>query len=146
MCARASAWASRYSVRRRITVSWWVIQYEMNWSSRRVRGTSSTRASMLQPKESCSWVCLYRLFSTTRGWASRFSTITSRCPVRAEESSRMSAMPVSRPALTSSAIFRLRLSGLTMYGNSVTTSCVRPDLSSSMSTTARMITEPRPVR
>ena len=58
----------------------------------------------------------------------------------------MSAMPVSLPALTSSAILRARLSGLTMCGSWVTTRRVRPALSSSMSTTARMITEPRPVR
>ena len=118
----------------------------MNWSSRSVRGTSSTSASMLQPKVSCSWVCLYRLFSTTRGWASRLSTMTSRWPVRAEVSSRMSAMPVRRPELTRSAIFWARLSGLHMYGNSVTTSAVRPFFSSSMLITARMVTEPRPVR
>ena len=40
-----------------------------------VRGTPSTRASMLAPKVSCSWVCLYRLFSTTLATASRLSTI-----------------------------------------------------------------------
>jgi hypothetical protein len=73
---------------------------------------------MLQPNVSCSGVCLYRLFITTRGWASRFRTMTSRCPVRAEVSSRMSAIPVSRPEFTSSAILVARLSGLHMYGNS----------------------------
>ena len=58
----------------------------------------------------------------------------------------MSEMPFSLPVFTSSAILSARLSGLTMCGSSVTTSRVRPDWSSSMSTTARMITEPRPVR
>ena len=37
---------------------------------------------MLAPKVSCSWVCLYRLLSTTLATASRLSTITSRWPVR----------------------------------------------------------------
>ncbi len=55
-------------------------------------------------------------------------------------------MPLSLPPLTNSAILRARLSGLTMYGNWVTTSRARPVLSSSMSITARMITDPRPVR
>ena len=144
----ACSWARcrRNCVRRTMTSTWCLIQYEMNWSSRSVRGTSSTSASMLQPKESCRPVCLYRLFMTTRGCASRLSTNTRRCPVRAEVSSRMSAMPLSLPALTSSAILIARLSGLHMYGSSVTTSSVRPRLSSSMSMTARMTTEPRPVR
>ena len=58
----------------------------------------------------------------------------------------MSAMPLSLPPLTSSAILRARLSGLTMCGSWVTDNRVRPALSSSMSITARMVTEPRPVR
>ena len=49
-----------------------------------VRGTPSTRASMLAPKVCCSWECLYRLFSTTFGTASRFRTSTRRWPVRPE--------------------------------------------------------------
>ena len=65
------------------------------WSRRRVRGTPSTSASMLTPKVSCSWVCLYRLFSTTLAIASRLSLITSRCPVRPLVSSAMSAIPDS---------------------------------------------------
>ena len=51
----------------------------------------------------------------------------------------MSAMPLSLPVVTSSAILSAKLSGLTMCGSSVTTNCVRPARSSSMSTTARMI-------
>ena len=112
--ARFSASASWKAVRRRMTSIWCLTHCAMNWSSRRVRGTSSTSASMLQPKVSCSAVCLYRLFITTRGWASRFSTITRRRPVRAEVSSRMSEMPVRRPEFTSSAILVARLSGLHM--------------------------------
>ena len=129
-----------------MTSIWCATQYRMNWSSRRVRGTLSTSAIMLAPKVSWSWVCLYRLFSTTLGIASRFSTMTRRCPVRRLVSSRMSAMPVTRPSLTSSAIFWARLSGLTWNGSSVATRHARPRWSSSTSTTARMVIEPRPVR
>ena len=105
----------------------------------------STMASMFAPKLSCSWVCLYRLFSTTFATASRLSTMTRRWPVRPEVSSRMSAMPVIFPSLTRSAILIARLSGLTWYGSSVITRQVRP-WSSSMLTTARIVIEPRPVR
>ena len=76
----------------------------------------------------------------------RGSMMTSRWPVRPLDSSRMSAMPWTWPSLCRSAIFCARLSGLTWYGNSVMTSCVRPRLSSSISTTARMVIMPRPVR
>jgi len=55
-------------------------------------------------------------------------------------------MPPIRPSFTSSAIFSARLSGLTWYGSSVATRVVRPLMSSSTSTTARMVIEPRPVR
>ena len=55
-------------------------------------------------------------------------------------------MPVIRPSFASSAIFWIRLSGFTWNGSSVTTRVVRPLLSSSTSTTARMVMEPRPVR
>jgi len=58
----------------------------------------------------------------------------------------MSAIPVRRPEFTRSAIFWARLSGLHMYGSSVTTRDVRPLASSSMLITARIVTEPRPVR
>ena len=60
-------------------------------------------------------------------------------------SSRTSAMPVTRPSLTSSAIFCARLSGLTWNGSSLTTRQLRPWISS-CSTTARIMIEPRPVR
>ena len=96
-----------------MTSIWWVTQYLIIWSSRSVRGIPSTRASMFAPNVSCSWVCLYRLFSTTLPIASRFSTTTSRWPLRLLDSSRTSAMPVILPSRTSSAIFSARLSGLT---------------------------------
>ena len=133
-------------MRRTMTSIWWVTQCRIIWSSRSVRGTPSTRASMFAPNVSCSWVCLYRLFSTTLATASRFSTITSRWPLRSLVSSRTSAMPVTRPSRASSAIFVARLSGLTWYGSSVTTRSARPLRSSSTSTTARIVIEPRPVR
>ena len=57
----------------------------------------------------------------------------------------MSAMPWILPSLTISAILRARVSGLTWYGSSVTTSDMRP-LISSVETTARWVMEPRPVR
>jgi hypothetical protein len=41
---------------------------------------------------SCSWVCLYRLFSTTSGTSLRLSSITTRMP-DLSDSSRMSEMP-----------------------------------------------------
>ena len=113
MCARSWAWRSRYRVRRTTTSIWCATQYRIIWSSRSVRGTPSTSASMLAPNVSCSWVCLYRLFSTTLATASRLRMMTSRWPVRPLLSSRTSAMPLTRPSRTSSPIFIARLSGLT---------------------------------
>ncbi len=113
MCASSWALRSRYRVRRWMTSIWWVTQLLTNWSMLSVRGTSSTSASMLAEKLSCSWVCLYRLFNTTRATASRLSTTTSRWPVRDDESSRTSAIPCTLPESASSAIFSARLSGLT---------------------------------
>ena len=55
-------------------------------------------------------------------------------------------MPAILPSLTRSAIFSARLSGLTWYGSSVTTRQRAVLLISSTSTTARIVTEPRPVR
>jgi hypothetical protein len=66
-------------------------------------------------------------------------------PLRPDVSSRMSAIPATRPSRTSSAIFCASMSGLTWYGSSVTTRHCRPWISST-STTARMMIEPRPVR
>ena len=146
MCSRSAALRSRNWVRLTMTSIWCATQYLIIWSSRSVRGTPSTRASMLAPNVSCSWVCLYRLFSTTLAMASRLSTSTSRCPVRALLSSRISAMPLTRPSRTSSAIFTARFSGLTWNGSSLTIRLARPRASSSTSTTARMMIEPRPVR
>ena len=55
-------------------------------------------------------------------------------------------MPLIRPSLASSAILVARLSRLTWNGSSLATRQVRPRESSSTSTTARMVIEPRPVR
>ena len=54
-------------------------------------------------------------------------------------------MPVTLPLSASSAILRASASGLTWYGSSVMARIVRPRESSSTSTTARIVTEPRPV-
>ena len=54
-------------------------------------------------------------------------------------------MPGILPSRARSAIFSARLSGLTWYGSSVITRHVRPWISS-ISTTARIVIEPRPVR
>ena len=142
---RSSALRRRKRVRRTMTSIWWSIQCVMKPSSGSVRGTPSTIASMFAPKFSCSCVCLYRLFSTTLATASRFSTITRRWPVRPEDSSRMSAMPVILPSRARSLILTATLSGLTWYGSSVMTRHVRPCTSSTL-TTARIVIEPRPVR
>ncbi|SLH46027.1 Uncharacterised protein [Mycobacteroides abscessus subsp. abscessus] len=69
--------------------------------------------SMLAPKLVCSWVCLYRLFSTTLATASRLTVTTMRRPTRSEDSSWMSAMPAILPSLTCSAIALMKLSVLT---------------------------------
>ena len=77
--------------------------------------------------------------------ASLRKTITNLCPKRSFPSSRTSAIPLSFPSLTSSAIRRARLSGFTWYGSSVITRQVLL-LISSISTTERIMIEPRPVR
>jgi hypothetical protein len=101
---------------------------------------------MVTPNVVCSWVCLYRLFSTTLGTASRFNVTTIRVPMRSEDSSLMSAIPVTRPSRARSAMVSTRLSGFTWYGSSLTTRIGRPRESSSAVTTARIRIEPRPVR
>ena len=68
---------------------------------------------MLAPKVSCNWVCLNKLFNTTLATASFLNTTTMRIPVREDESSLKSEMPVTFPVSTSSAIFSFKLSGLT---------------------------------
>lgn len=49
-------------------------------------------AQDFMPKVSCSWVCLYRLFSTTSGTSPRLSSITRRMP-DLSDSSWMWLMP-----------------------------------------------------
>ena len=45
-----------------------------------VRGWLSTSASMFTANADCIAVCLYSAFSTCRGCASRFSSMTMRMP------------------------------------------------------------------
>ena len=78
----------------------------MTCSTFSVRGTPSTRATMLTPKVSCSWVFLYSWLRTTWGTASRLSSMTSRVPVRSD-SSRRSAIPPILRSRTRSAIFSM---------------------------------------
>ena len=52
MWARSWALRSRKRVRRTMTSIWCATQYRIIWSSRRVRGTPSTRASMFAPNVS----------------------------------------------------------------------------------------------
>jgi hypothetical protein len=58
----------------------------------------------------------------------------------------MFEMPASFASRTCSAIEVMKLSWLTWYGSSVMTIPVRPRLSSSISQTPRIRTDPRPVR
>lgn len=78
-----------------------------------MRGTPSTIDSMFTPKLCCSWVCLYRLFSTTLATASRLSVTTIRMPMRSEDSSTISEIPAILPSRTMAAIDSMRLSGFT---------------------------------
>ena len=55
-------------------------------------GCWPTRATIFTPKLVISAVCLYKLFLTTSGLASRFSSITTLMPSRSD-SSRISEMP-----------------------------------------------------
>ena len=61
-------------------------------------------ANIFPEKVVCSAVFLYKLFCTTAGMASFFSSITIRMPSRSV-SSRRSEIPSSFLSLTSSAIF-----------------------------------------
>ncbi len=70
------------------------------------------------PKVSCSWVCLYRLFSTTSGTSPRFSSITTRMP-DLSDSSRMWLMPSIFFSCTSSAMRSSSVFLFTWYGQLV---------------------------
>ena len=99
---------------------------------------------MFTPKLVWSGVCLNRLFRTTLALASRFSSITSFGSWLAE-AFRSSLMPSRSPDRTSSVIFCSITSTDVWYGSSVTT--IRsPERPSSISATARILMEPRPVR
>ena len=99
---------------------------------------------MLAEKFVSSAECLYRLFKTTRGTASRLSVTTMRMPTRSEDSSSILEMPTILPAVTCSAMLWMKLSGLTWYGSSVMVMTWRLPISS-ISVTPRMRMEPRPV-
>ena len=101
---------------------------------------------MMTPNVDCIAVCLYSWLSTTRGIASRLSSITMRMPSRSD-SSRRSLMPSSFLSRTSSAMSLDRASRLlTWYGSSVTTICdLFDDSFSSITARARMTMRPRPV-
>ena len=72
-----------------------------------MRGTPSTKATMFTPKVVCSWVCLYSLLRTIFGFSARLSSMTSRMP-DLSDSSRRSAISLSRPFWTCSTIFCIR--------------------------------------
>ena len=108
MWARASAVRSSKAVRRRTTSR--RKSRNSSQTSRRfsTRGRCSTMASMMIPKVSWSWVCLYRLFSSTWADSPFFTSTTMRMP-RRSLSSRMSVMPSTRFSWCSSAIFLMRV-------------------------------------
>ena len=72
----------------------------------RTFGRPFTKANILIPKVVCNCVCLYKLFKTTIGVASRFNSITIRIPSRSD-SSLISEISSSTLALTKSAIFSI---------------------------------------
>ena len=59
---------------------------------------------MCTPKVDCKGVCLYRLFSTTLAFASRFKVMTRRETLPAESFCTL-LIPVRSPASMASAIF-----------------------------------------
>ena len=85
------------------------------------------------------------MLRTTWALASRFRSMTSRVPAR-ELSLRASRMPSMRRSRTSSSIFDPIDSTDVWYGTSVTMMRWPPRASSSISATARIRIEPRPVR
>ena len=112
MWARASAFFSSNSMRRRTTSR----RNSTKWSSRSTSGSTRGRpltiASVMTPKVVWNCVCLNRLFSTTSGTSPFLSSMTTRTPSRSD-SSRMSEMPSITFSCTSSAIFFCRSALLT---------------------------------
>ena len=142
--ARASAFRSSNSVRRRTTPRRNSTNCSTMASSGSTFGRPSTIASMMIPNDVCSWVCLYRLFSTTSGISPRRSSITILIPSRSD-SSRISVIPSTTLPRTSSAIFSISLALLSWYGISVTTIALLSLLSAvSICVRARSVIEPRP--
>ena len=100
---------------------------------------------MMTPNVDCIVVCLYSWFSTTRGIASRFNSMTTRIPSRSL-SSRRSLIPSSFLSRTSSAMLFTSVALFTWYGISVTTICdLLDDSFSSITARARITIRPRPV-
>ena len=98
------------------------------------------------PKESSIGVSLYSCARTALGLKPFFSSMTSRMPCLRSERSMTFEMPTSFLPVTASLIFSMTFSGPTPYGSSVTTRPVLRGPSCSMSTMARVLKEPRPVR
>ena len=99
---------------------------------------------MLTPKLVCSGVCLYRLFNTTFALASRFRSMINDGFWLAD-ALRIPLIPSRSPARTNSVIFCSITSTEVWYGSSETT-MRSPPRPSSISATARILMEPRPVR
>ncbi len=100
---------------------------------------------MLIENVDCSWVSLNRLFFTTFALASRLSVMI-RLVLPPDDASLTSAMPSRSPPSTRSWMRDAIAEQLVWYGSSVTTISMRPEVVSSISTLARIFTEPRPVR
>ena len=105
-CARSRAWPSKYCVRRVTTSSRKSTNAPIIWARFINSGRPLFSAKLLTPKDVCSGENLYSWFKTTSAIASRFSSITTRTPVRSL-SSRNSEMPSIRLARTASAIFSI---------------------------------------
>ena len=110
-----------------------------------VRGTPSTSASMFTPKLVCSGVCLKRLLSTTLALASRLSSMTRRGCWLAE-SLRSSLMPSRSPGPHQVGDLLLDHLDRGLVRAARSPRCGRRPRPSSISATARILIEPRPVR
>ena len=144
--ARSPARRRSYRVRRTIRSSWKARYSSMMRRRDRIFGCFwlSTRASIFTAKLVCSAVWAKRRFNTTWGFASFFSSMTTRIPLRSV-SSRRSEMPSRRLSFTCSAMFLMSWRLFTWYGSSVTTMRVRSRPYSSSSCRARRMMRPRPV-
>ena len=107
---------------------------------------SGTSASMITPNVDCICVCLYSWFSTTRGIASRLSSITMRMPSRSRLVAQVADALELLVAHQLGDVLDRACALLTWYGISVTTICdLFDDSFSSITARARMTMRPRPV-